>query len=151
MIGLLRDSKRFKALKFQTRRTQEYLLTKIDSEHGGLLIRDVQIADVIGWHKKWCEDGKRSMGQALFRAARSIFIFGSEYLDDETCVRLSAAIRHKRLVPKPFGSKHKIVNAAQVIAFRKQALVPVRRAGPRGAQMVAFPSMALMTQEYRQM
>jgi hypothetical protein len=112
------DSK-YGRLRHGTRGTYDSLLRRIDREIGTLAVSDITPQDYIGWHTRWCANGRTSIAHSLVATAKQLFSYGSDVLYDDDCSRFLGTIRGIHFTPpKP---RKRGVTVEQANAIRAKA------------------------------
>jgi hypothetical protein len=79
----------FQRLSYKVRVNNGRYLSRIASERGAILISDIKRRTLMHWYRQWSKEGKLPTGQAFVGQLRSIFRYGSLYLENVDCHRLS--------------------------------------------------------------
>lgn len=82
----------FKKKRYASRVHYETLLRPIEKEYGDLLLSEVKARLFYGWHDKWNEGGKTTIGRAKITMLRILFNYGASLLEDADCLRLATAL-----------------------------------------------------------
>jgi hypothetical protein len=115
-----KESAQYRTLKYRSKRNYDGYIAKLEGEIGDAPLSAVDVHQVQAWHDRWSSGGKHApVGRQRLTMFRIIIGFGAVAFADPDCIRLLTVMRIKRF-PKPKGTK-KRVNAAQVVALRKQA------------------------------
>jgi hypothetical protein len=92
----------YQALRYKVRVNNRRYLSRIARERGTILVSDIKRRTLMHWYRQWSRGGKLATGQAFVGQLRSLFRYGSLYLENTDCHRLSLILDGLKLeVSKP--------------------------------------------------
>jgi hypothetical protein len=113
-----RDSP-FRKLRYETRRFYRQLCKRIEADFGETLVADIKARQILHWHAGIKDEGKIAMAHALVGMFRTLCSFGSTFLEDDGCAKLSGVLSNMRFeMPKPRNER---LTAEQAVLIRAQA------------------------------
>lgn len=116
----------FTSLRYATREYYQTLMSLIMREYGEESLRDIRARELKSWHKQWCERGT-SIAHAQMGMLRTLVNFGTTYLENEDCERLSGVLHGMRFkMAKPRSERLTAEQATAIRALaRKGALLSI--------------------------
>lgn len=113
-----RDSP-FRKLRYETRRFYRQLCKRIETDFGETPVGDIKARQILHWHAGIKDEGKVAMAHALVGMFRTLCSFGSTFLEDDGCAKLSGVLSNMRFeMPKPRNER---LTAEQAVLIRAQA------------------------------
>lgn len=105
----------FTSLRYATREYYQTLMSLIMREYGEESLKDIRARELKAWHKQWTERGT-SIAHAQMGMLRTLVNFGTTYLENEDCERLSGVLHGMRFkMAKPRNER---LTAEQATAIR---------------------------------
>lgn len=109
----------YRKLRFGTRKNYDYMLAKLDDDHGAERIENLKGRTFLRWHETWLDGSKLHMAHGMISKVRTLVNFGFTFLECEYCERVAGALHTMKF---PMGkSRSSIVTADQVNDIRKLA------------------------------
>lgn len=115
----------YKKTRFKTRETYDHLLKRLEEDLGDSKIAELKARGVNRQYELWCapknpeDPPKLAMGHSCITLLRILANFGSTFMEDDECARLSAVLHGMKFSQsKP---RTEVLTADQVIAIRQEA------------------------------
>jgi hypothetical protein len=106
-------------LRHVSRTTYNSLLKRIEKDMGAMRIGEIKARTIHEFYLRWSEDGKISMAHSLIGMLRTIMSFGTAFLEDEHCPRVSIVMSKLRF---PNGKPRSVrLTTPQIKLIRAEA------------------------------
>jgi hypothetical protein len=106
---------RFAKLSYQSRKSQDRLLKRIDKDYGHQQLRGIRARTMLAWYDIWASGGKWAMAYEMMVRLRVMFAFGFALLEDQECERLHKILEGTRF--RTLGPRSAEITKAHVQAI----------------------------------
>lgn len=90
------DLSGYRKLRHHSRLNYNSLMKRLEEDMGHLRIEQIKARTVHEFYGRWREGGKITMAHSLARMLRTLASFGTAFLEDEECTRLSVVLSKLR-------------------------------------------------------